>query len=409
MTKFDVCIIGGGAAGLAAAASLSEQLKVCIFEKNEIPGRKLMATGGGRCNITNDACEGKKATLDFFASIGLETHMDEAGRFYPYTNKAADVQKALLRAQGPNVTSYCGYEVETVVADCAGDGSRGFLITAKAPFNATASANVKAAAGAGDPAGPKLTVRADFILLATGGKAAPQYGTTGDGYRIAKSFGHHVNKVYPILAPVECVYDPEDEAFFRKVKGIRAKAEVTLLKDVEPVPGVKPERGELQFTEDGLSGICIFDLTPYITAEEGEVVAKAMERYSISVDLAPDFSEETLRKRTTCRGLLTEELADAADEEMEQRGCGPELIKDWRFTVKNVKGWRHAQCTAGGIDTGEIDPATMESRLVPGLYFAGEVIDVQGPCGGFNLQNAWETGRKAAAAINKKIIKTNNE
>ncbi len=371
MKKYDVCIAGGGAAGLAAAALLKKELRVCILEKNEIPGRKMAATGGGRCNLTNRACSGRDATLDFFASIGIETYRDEEGRYYPYTNRASDVIKALTDALGENVRLICKTEVTAVTKN-----SGRFMIEAG-----------------------KEMIAAENFLLATGGKAAPQYGTAGDGYRIAKSLGHSVSRVYPILAPVECRQDGID---FKKLKGIRTKAAVRLLKDGSPVEEVPEERGELQFTEDGLSGICIFNLTPFIRAEEGEKVDEALTRYSISADLAPDFSADDLRQRKSSFGILTGVLAEAADREMDEAGCGAEFIKDWRFRIRNVKGWRYAQCTSGGVDTTEINMDTMESKIAPGLFFAGEVIDVQGPCGGFNLQNAWETAMKAAKAINGK-------
>ena len=375
MRKFDVCIIGGGAAGLACAASLHRDLKVCMLEKNEILGRKLMATGGGRCNLTNQACENKDATLDFFASIGLAARADSEGRYYPYSGKAADVTKILIDAQCATTECFLGATVQEVKKE------KGAFI-------------VSATTKDGD-----VMVRADSLLLATGGKAAPQYGTTGDGYRFAKSFGHSISKVFPILAPVECTCDGVD---LQKLKGIRATGKVTLLKDGLPVSEKASERGEIQFTTDGLSGICVFDLTPFIKAEEGEPVNEAMQRYSISVDLAPDFTEEQLTKRTTSFGILTAELAEAADGAMQRSGRGMELIKDWRFAVKGVKGWRYAQCTSGGVNTDEIDPATCESKLVPGLYLAGELLNKQGPCGGFNLQNAWETGLAVARAINEK-------
>ena len=375
MRKFDVCIIGGGAAGLVCAASLRRDLKVCMLEKNEILGRKLMATGGGRCNLTNQACEHKNATLDFFASIGLEARADNEGRYYPYSGKAVDVTKILTDAQDTKVQCFLGSTVTEVKKE-------------KGSFMVNASTKD------GD-----LTLCADNLLLATGGKAAPQYGTTGDGYRFAKSFGHSVSKVFPILAPVECACEDVD---LQRLKGIRATGKVTLLKDGAPVLEKAPELGEIQFTADGLSGICVFNLTPFIKAEAGEAVGEAMRRYSISVDLAPDFSEEQLAKRTTSFGILTAAMADAADAAMKRSGRGMELIKDWRFSIKGVKGWRYAQCTSGGVNTDEIDPDTCESKLVPGLYIAGELLDIQGPCGGFNLQNAWETGLAVARAINEK-------
>ena len=357
---------------MAAAALLNKDLRVCMLEKNEIPGRKLAATGGGRCNLTNAACSAKDATLDFFASIGIETYCDEEGRYYPYTNKAQDVINALLDAQGENVTVFCG-----VTADAIKKTDGGFVVTAGAQQFA-----------------------AREVILAMGGKAAPQYGTTGDGYRLAKSLGHTVGRVYPILTPVEC--KGSENVDFAKLKGIRAKAVVTLLKDGAPLEDVPAEGGELQFTEDGLSGICIFNLTPHIKAEAGEAVADAMARYSICADLAPDFDAAQMQARESSRGILTGALAEAADREMIRSGCGCDMIKHWTFEVQGVIGWRHAQCTAGGVDMAELDLDTMASKLADGLYIIGELLDVQGPCGGFNLQNAWETAMKAARTISLK-------
>lgn len=356
MKKYDVCIIGGGAAGMTAAVSIDREISVCILEKNKVPGKKLMATGGGRCNITNKACEYKDTTLDFFKCLGLETYCDEQGRYYPYSNQASDVVKLLVDAaaeRGADIMT------ETQILRVSRDGDTFHITDAKG----------------------RVTTASE-VILACGGKAAPQFGTTGDGYAIAKALGHNITRVYPILTGIEC-------GDFRKLKGVRAKGIVRLYKDDSPVV---EEQGEIQFTEDGISGICVFDITPYIKAEEGEHVSQALDRYHVELDLAPDFTEEALRSRRSTFGILSEKLSAAVDTSR---------IKCWKLPVKGIKGWKNAQCTAGGVSLAHINEETMESELVPGLYFAGEVLDIQGPCGGYNLQNAWETGMKAAAAINK--------
>lgn len=358
MTKYDVIIIGGGAAGLAAAASLDNGIKTCILEKNRIPGRKIMATGGGRCNITNEACGQKDIALVFFKSLGLETYSDEEGRFYPYSNQASDVVKVLTDAiKDKNIDMIT--ESEVVSAEYKGDS---FIVS--------------------DAKGRSFSSK--VLLVAAGGKAAPQLGTTGDGYAIAKTFGHTINKVYPILTGI-------NTGDMKDVKGVRAKGKVSLFKDNEPVAS---EAGEIQFNEDGISGICVMNLTPYITSEKGEPLDKALARYHIELDLAPDFQPEELSKRKSSFGILSEKLA--ARVSLEE-------IKSWRLQVTGVKGWKDAQCTAGGVAINELDMDTMESLKKEALYFAGEVIDVQGPCGGFNLQNAWETGIRAAEAINRRF------
>lgn len=364
MTEYDVCIIGGGAASLAAAASFDKQIKACILEKNEIPGRKIMATGGGRCNITNAACKDKDLTLDFFESLGMLCFRDDENRYYPYSNHASDVVKILLDAIGSDDTGDTRI-ITSAAAEKIVSGSDAFSISLKDTKTCSL-----------------YTIKAANVLIASGGKAAPQFGTTGDGYALARDLGHSISRVFPILTGVEC-------GDFRDIKGVRARGRAGLYRGGELL---HEESGEIQFTADGLSGICIFNLTPYIKAAEGETFAEALKRFEIRLDLAPDIPADRISRRKSSFGILTEKLAERV---------GPDMIKDWRMPVLAVKGWKNAQCTAGGVATDEIDMDTMESRLVKGLYFAGEVIDRQGPCGGFNLQNAWETGIRAAEALNE--------
>ena len=359
--RYDVCIIGGGAAGLACAASIDRGIRTCILEKNEILGRKILATGGGRCNLTNAGCAGASATLGFFALRGMETFCDSEGRYYPYSECAADVVRIL---QDSIDETYCD------------------IMTSSAVSNVSVQ-NGSFRIGFDRPGKTSCVITADTLVIAAGGKAGPQFGTTGDGYRLAKSLGHRVSRLYPILTGIEC-------GDFADLKGIRARGTVKLYRDGKKIG---EENGQIQFTRDGVSGICVFDLTPLIRAEEGEDPKDAMKRYELSLDLAPDITREQLRQRESVFGIVTGALAERLDTE---------TIKDWRLPVRGIKGWRDAQCTAGGVVLDEIDPATQESRLVPGLYFAGEILDVQGPCGGYNLQNAWETGIRAAAAINER-------
>ena len=360
MKRYDVCIIGGGAAGLAAAASLDKDINACILEKNEIPGKKIMATGGGRCNITNSACPCKDLTLDFFRSMGLETYCDDEGRYYPYSNQASDVVKTLTRAADENHVEIITSAQVTEVAK-AKDGE-GFRITY----------------------GKGRKLHASSVILATGGKAAPQFGTTGDGYAVARSLGHTIERVYPVLTSLEC-------GDFTDIKGVRAKGRVGIYKDGRLL---HEETGEIQFTADGISGICVFNLTTYVKAEKGEAVKDALKRFAVKADLAPDFTYEHISRRNSSFGILSEKLASRVSIDM---------IKEWTLPVLGVKGWKNAQCTAGGVATEEIDMDTMESKVASGLYLAGEIIDIQGPCGGYNLQNAWETGIKAAKALNGRL------
>ena len=356
MKYYDLCIIGGGASGLAAASSLDDSIKTCVLEKNDIPGRKLMATGGGRCNITNEACRNKEMTLEFFDSMGLALYHDDEGRYYPYSNQASDVVKMLERSVRGKVRT----DIVTGYCVCAVDAVKGgFRVT-----------------------DGRKTFVSEKLLIASGGKASPAFGTAGDGYRIAKSFGHTVNRLYPILTGISC-------GDFSDIKGVRARGKAELYCDGRLI---KSETGEIQFTADGVSGICIFNLTLYITGRPGEPVSEALKRYELILDMAPDFDEETVSRRKDSFGILSEKLSARVPVSR---------MKSWKLPVLGVKGWKNAQCTGGGVALDELDMGTMESKLVQGLYFAGEIIDMHGPCGGFNLQYAWETGIKAAKAINE--------
>ena len=356
MNKYDVCILGGGAAGLTVAASLKDKLKVCILEKNRRPGKKIMASGGGRCNITNASALGVNETIEFFRRQGLELYCDQEGRYYPYSNQASDVVDILLTTiKKKNTKIYTEFSADSINVE----GGKFSVYSGK------------------------QVIEAEKLIIATGGKSYPELGTTGDGFTLARKLGHTVNRVYPILAPVECEDMPN-------LKGIRAQGVATLFRDGVAIDG---ERGEIQFTQDGLSGICIFNLSMSIRAENGENIREAMARYQIELDLAPDFAPEEIEKRDTSFGIVTKKLASF---------ISPADLKHARFQIKGVKGWKNAQCTAGGISMAEINKDTMESLLIPGLYFAGEVLDVQYKCGGFNLQNAWQTGIKVALDINKK-------
>ncbi len=339
---------------MAAAASISEKFKTCIVEKNKILGRKLMATGGGRCNITNEACIHKNVTVDFFNSLGLELYADEEGRYYPYSNQAADVSYALeKRICEKGMDIYTGFCVKTV-----GKRKNVFRIS-----------------------DGEKTICSDMLILSCGGKAAPFFGTTGDGYKFAKALGHSVNKVYPILTGIEC-------AGLEDMKGIRAKGKISLCRDGKIIDS---ETGEIQFTGIGISGICAMNLTLSIKADEGEDIRSAVRRYEIIMDLAPDFTDHMLEGRKDSFGILSKKLSEK---------ISVEKIKDYRVKITGVRGWKDAQCTGGGVPEHEINKNTMESKMTRGLYITGELIDIQGKCGGFNLQNAWETALRAAEHIN---------
>lgn len=380
-----IMVIGGGPSGMAAAISAARNGagKVRLIEKNSEPGRKLLATGNGRCNLTNTGCEGAEETLDFFSELGLLTRAEEEGRVYPYSEQASAVRDALVNElEDRKVEILCGMEVKTVEKN----GSGFMIITA---------------------VGKKF--HSDALILAVGGKAGPQYGSTGDGYRFAKAFGHSVVRLMPSL--VQMV---SEEPFFKELKGVRAKGQAQLLRD-EKVIGA--ETGEIQFTEEGLSGICIFNLSrKYVRGDR------------IRIDLFPGYGEGdledilsrragTLENRNLIQffnGVLHKKLIPVVleklslDKDRKAAGLGPKeiretvrFLKGWNISISGTKGWKEAQVTAGGVDLNEVDPETMESRLVPGLYFAGELLDYDGDCGGYNLQWAWSSGLIAGKSAAK--------
>lgn len=358
----------------AAISAARKGVRVRLIEKNSEPGRKLLATGNGRCNLTNTNSEGADKTLDFFAGLGLLVRTEEEGRVYPYPEQASAVRDALINEMTDlNVEILCGLEVQAAIKK-----DSGFVVLA---------------------AGGK-EYRSDALILAAGGKAGPQYGSTGDGYRFAKAFGHTVVRLMPSLVQMVSA-----EPFFKDLKGARAKGQAILLREGKVIDA---ETGEIQFTEEGLSGICIFNLSrKYV---RGDI---------IRIDLFPGYGEDhfesILSKRAEIlgnrsmyqflNGMLHKKLIPVVlaklglDQNRKAAELAPEeireaarFLKGWNMSISGTKGWKDAQVTAGGVDLEEVDPETMESRLVPGLYFAGEVLDFDGKCGGYNLQWAWSSG-----------------
>lgn len=378
--RTDVLIIGAGASGMAAGITAAASGKsVLIIEKNDAPGKKIYATGNGRCNIMNSACDEADTVRDFFRRIGLEMKEEDGGRMYPMSDQASDVVFVLERALGEaGVRVMCGAAAGRIEM-----AEGGFLVTAGTE-----------------------KIEAEKVIIATGGKAGPMYGTTGDGYGLARSLGHSVGRLAPALTGIET------EESVKELKGTRARARVRLLKK-RTGEVCAEEAGIVQFTDYGLSGICVFDLSRYILLDNNT----DFDDYEISVDLLPDMEEEdAIRllewRRDNVRGMkaadmlrtlapkaLAEYISGQAERSDAQDAAFlAGLMKDLRFTVSGMRGWKMAQVTRGGISREEIDEETMESKIAPGLYFAGEITDYDGPCGGFNLHHAWITGMRAGEA-----------
>jgi hypothetical protein len=393
-----VIVIGGGASGLMAAIAASRQgAKVTLLEKNKQTGKKILVTGNGRCNFTNrnqalsnyrtESPERAKMILDafpmqetvrFFEDLGILVK-DRNGYLYPNSGQAASIAEVLrLEAQRLQVKMACNTEVLEIQK---ADGS--FQVKTEG-----------------------WTYEADAVILACGSKAAPETGSTGDGYRFARQLGHSVIEPLPALTGL---YAAEKDC--GKIAGVRMDAKVTLWINgsicIEDV-------GEVQFASYGLSGIPVFQVSRY--------AARALEKdqhCEVQLDLCPSYTIEEmqmlLRKKTEqfrersgtdiLLGMFPEKLSLVL---LERSGISlkkkagdwkafdcrklAEQMKKFSFTITKCRGYEQAQVCSGGVPLMEVKGNSMESTLVPGLYFAGELLDVDGACGGYNLQWAFSSG-----------------
>ena len=391
-------IIGAGASGMAAAlaAAENENVQVILLERQARVGRKLSATGNGRCNLTNLHADhrsyhgedpsfaasaliryGVEDTLKWFRSLGLYTVAEESGRVYPYSDQANSVVDVLRFAlERPNIQLLTGFEVTKVKH--TGDGFR-----------------VESA---------EETVLCDKLIIACGGLAGTKLGGSMAGYKLLRSFGHKCTKLRPTLVQLKSAWSG-----CASLKGVRASCRVQIFHN-----GLLHSEscGELQFTEYGLSGPVIFEVSRDACQGAGE--------WTCRLDFLPDMEADALRTELQRRkntpwnaeelftGILHNRLgrvltasvgirgqwkiADLHDDEIDA-AC--HAAKSFEVALKEPLGMDSAQVTAGGIYTSEFDATTMESRLVPGLYACGEVLDIDGDCGGYNLQWAWSSGRMA--------------
>lgn len=383
----DLIIIGGGAAGLAAAVAAKRSapsMQVTVLEKKDKPGKKLRATGNGRCNITNTALETAPSTIAFFESLGIPAREDSEGRVYPFSESAPGVAEIFtdqLKALGVKLQTNTPVRAISVEKDC-------FAVeTEKKQFLGKA------------------------VILATGGKAGPAYGCSGDGYTLAKALGHNVTKTLPVLTGICCADMPE------ALKGIRVKGKLSLICRDRVVFS---EQGEVQFTDYGISGICVFNLSRYLKYLGEEKLTP----YTIVLDLAPERSfaavlsswrQDTVLGEKACidavsgiikpplAALLLKQAGIKEKRKLSELSASEISTMDGHlhhlsFKPVSTMGFKMAQCTAGGIADTEVDGKTLASKIVPGLYFAGEILDYDGPCGGYNLDHAFNTGRRAAEA-----------
>ena len=397
----NVCVIGGGAAGMLAALTAAENgHRVLLLERQSRVGRKLLATGNGRCNLSNyhvspthyhggaGFCDfalsqfdvGK--TLQYFASLGLLTVSEASGRIYPMSNMAGSVLDVLRYAlERPEIDLQTGQTVTAVRKM-----PEGFSVKTETD-----------------------TFSAQRLILAAGGTAGSKVGGVMDGYRLAKSLGHHRTALYPSLVQLKT-----DPTYPRALKGVKAQCGISICRGSQVLAR---NSGEVLFTEYGVSGPAIFDLSRSVSAggsdltcllnffpdwEEAEVLHWLSQRQA-----AMAAHEASTLLTGSCHTRLGQMICKSAGF-TNQRAAG--LTRDdlrriarqathFALPITGTCGFDQAQVTAGGLDTSEFDPRTLQSRLVPGLYACGELLDIDGDCGGYNLQWAWSSGRLAGKLL----------
>ena len=395
-----VVVIGGGAAGIMAAltAAEGEKRRVILLERQQRIGRKLLATGNGRCNLTNTGAtighyHGEQAdfaapalakfspqdALDFFHALGLMTVEEYGGRVYPLSNSAnsvVDVLRFALEKRG--VELRCSCPVRAIARR-----DRGYTVVTD-----------------------EGSLAADYLIVACGGAAGARLGGVMDGYELLKPLGHKRTALYPAL--VQLITPLE---YPRALKGVRADGTLRLLSGGEILA---ESEGELQFTDNGLSGPAAFDVSrAAATAGEGltlsmnffreysasQVLALLQQRRESypqleSAQLFTGMLHNRLGKMLVKYAGLPQELplGKLSDAQLEQ---AVRSAVDFRLKLLGTEGFDHAQVTAGGIKTTGFNPETLESWFMPGLFVCGELLDVDGDCGGYNLQWAWSSGRLA--------------
>jgi predicted Rossmann fold flavoprotein len=403
----DMIVIGGGASGMmAAVAASSRGARVTLLEPNAKLGRKLYITGKGRCNLTND-CSVQEVldsiprggrflysavtrfppaqVKDFFISLGVPLKTERGGRVFPRSDRAADVIDALLyalRRQRVNISQERAQHILVRSGEAAG------VVTDRTEHNCKS------------------------VILATGGLSYPATGSTGDGYAMAKELGHHIVMPAASLVPLEA-----EGGDCARMQGLALKnVSVKVFSGKGKL--IYGEQGELLFTHFGLSG-------PVILSASAHMRAFGRESYHILIDLKPALDEQKLDARILrdFAQFSNREFRNALDEllprllipvAVERTGIPPEprvhsvtreqrrrlaeVLISFRGDIRGPRPITEAIVTSGGVDLSEIDPKTMASRLVPGLFFAGEIIDADGYTGGFNLQIAWCTGKAAGEA-----------
>jgi hypothetical protein len=399
--KKHVIVAGGGAAGMMAAISARRLgADVTILERNPRVGKKILATGNGRCNFTNINADitcyhgnnpkfaytalshfSPDDTVSFFEKIGIEHKVEDWGKVFPMSDQASSMLDVLL------------YELNELGVNIVCDAPVKNITRKKDKFI------IELENG--------QVYRGDRLIIATGGKAMPSSGSDGQGYDLATMLGHTIIDIFPALVQLKL-----EGSFFKQIEGVKFVGTAEIIHNNK---SVAKDRGDILFANYGVSGPPILQ----ISRKAGEILKEGQEAH-LKILIMDMMSKEELRKLINKRfligskkpvdfslvGLINKRLipvvlAEAGINEIKrpvgslsakEREWIIAILTDWRFKIKGTKSWPSAQITAGGVDTNGIDQNTMESKLVPGLFFAGEIIDIDGLCGGFNLQWAWSSG-----------------
>lgn len=425
MEKVDLAIVGAGAAGLMAAWSAINSregsgLSVRLFERREKTGRKLLAAGNGRCNLGHSgplaghyrgqdpnfvlpvfALVPEEDYRRIFLDLGVPLLEDEAGRLYPRTMRSDTVHNALLNAlTARSVRIDCGLEVYEIRPDTSTEGNS-FILSFRSHTGASK--------------GKKGQVRARRVIIAGGGKSQPQLSGHDSGYFLAESLGHSCTELLPALVPLEL----NDVGAWKRASGQRVRASA-YYSSRSGQPSSHSE-GEFLFTDYGVSGIAAMELSEAVAKDRSEI------KGDLIFDLFPDFSEEELSKfilrqielhpgydwEALLLGLLPLNLLIIflrdlkADDKIEKSESGAKylakVLKEIKRPVRGTRGFEFAQVTAGGIKTSELNPESLESKICPSLYFVGEILDVNGDTGGYNLRwafsSAYVAGKNVACSL----------
>ncbi len=402
-----ILVVGAGAAGMMAAISAARAGKqVLVIEPNEKVGRKIYITGKGRCNVTNDCSQeeflnsvprnGKflysaisrfstRDTMAFFEGLGVRLKTERGNRVFPCSDKAADIIDALffeMRRQG--VELLCDRVTELVAVDGRVSGVK----TAK-----------------------NGTLFGESVILATGGASYPRTGSTGDGYQLAQSMGHTITPIRGSLVPLE-----SDDPCCPAMQGLSLRNVELKIKN-QKGKVVYREQGEMLFTHFGLSGPLVLSASAHLDFTKNAYTAHidlkpALDEQKLDARLLRDFEERANQNFSSVLGGLVPQsmvpvivercgipaTQKAHDIRREQRRRLLEVLKDLSITLKGTRPVEEAIITSGGVKVSEVDPKTMESKRLPGLYIAGELLDVDAYTGGFNLQIAWATGYVAGCS-----------